>query len=246
MEEPLFSVICAARNCEKYIKEAVNSVLNQTYNNWEMIILDDQSDDNTFSIASQFHDPRIKVFKSDTRLYCSSAYRKLTELANGEFCGILDGDDALTKNAIETIVRMYRKYSHVDFIYTQSWWCNEKLTPKRKGLSSYPLKGILLNSGQRMKHCFSHWRTFKTELRDKSVLFPPGLTCAVDKAFGYLLEEVALGGYYSVPLYYYRYHRENMSHHLPQKRVWKEIIQEAVNRRVNNKIRVKGIIEIKG
>ena len=58
----MVSIITSVYNCEKYIAEMINSILAQTYTDWELIIFDDASTDNTWNIVSQFQDSRIKKF----------------------------------------------------------------------------------------------------------------------------------------------------------------------------------------
>lgn len=245
IEKEKFSVICAMHDHSKYASQTIDSVIKQTYDNWEMIIVDDCSKDNTYEVAKKFENDKIKIFRNETRLYCANTYQKLVELATGEYCGVLDGDDVLATNAIERIVGLYKKYAIVSWIYTQSWWCNDELKPKRKGLSRMPDRGKMLWMGQRLKHCYSHWRTFKTELREKrNPLFEKDLKCAVDKALGYVLEELAPGGFLDECLYYYRYHRENMSHKTAQRPVWRQIVERAVKRRRDGNLTSKGVIKI--
>jgi len=247
MLEPKVSILCACRNIENYIEEAIRSVIKQTYKNWEMMILDDCSKDGTYkkAIAIAESYDNIYVHQNETRQYCANTYQKLLEMATGEICGVLDGDDVLARNAMERIVGLYGKYP-VDFIYTQSWWCNDQLKPRRQGLSRLPQKGQLLFMGRRMKHCYSHWRTFKTKLRDRrNPLFEKDLKCAVDKALGYVLEELARGGFLNECLYFYRYHKENMSHKTVQRSVWKKVVERALKRRQKHNIRPNGVIQVK-
>jgi len=243
-----FSILCACRNGEKFIEEAIDSVLKQTYKNWEMIIIDDCSTDKTYERAKNkalSHD-NISVEQNESRLYCANTYQKILEKATGDICGVLDGDDVLAKNAIERIIQVYNNNKKISWIYTQSYWCNGDLKPRRQGLSRLPLKGELLFMGKRMKHCFSHWRTFKTELREQRVpLFEKDLKCAVDKSLGYTLEELAPGGFLNECLYYYRYHKENMSHQTPQRSVWRKIVDRTVARRAKRNITAKGVRQVK-
>lgn len=62
--EPVLSIIMPAYNAEKYISEAIESIINQTYTNWELLICDDNSTDKTYEIAKSFMDERIKLFKN--------------------------------------------------------------------------------------------------------------------------------------------------------------------------------------
>ena len=68
MNEPLISVIIPAYNVEKYINETLNSILNQTYQNFEILIADDRSSDRTKEIIDLYKDPRIKKFHNENNL----------------------------------------------------------------------------------------------------------------------------------------------------------------------------------
>ncbi len=69
-ESPLVSVIMPAYNSADFISESIQSVLQQTHQNWELLIIDDASNDNTVSIIKEFEtlDPRIRLFQNDTNL----------------------------------------------------------------------------------------------------------------------------------------------------------------------------------
>ena len=65
------------------------------------------------------------------------------------------------------------------------------------------------------------------------------------KSLGYILEELGPGGFLNEPLYYYRYHRENMSHKTHQRSVWKKVVERAVHRRKKGNIKPKGVRQVK-
>lgn len=97
LNKPLVSIISPTYNHEKYITDCIKSVLSQTYNNWEMIIIDDGSTDNTFSIAQEFEnkDPRIKAFTQENigifRL--GESYNFALSKCKGKYIAILECDD---------------------------------------------------------------------------------------------------------------------------------------------------------
>lgn len=218
------TILTASRNIEKYISQCIESVKRQTYSNWDMLVMDDCSSDQTVEIATlAAKDFPVSVMKNESRLYCSSTYAKLLSLANGDICAILDGDDTLEPNAIKKLVSVYEKNPKVDFIWTNHRWYNSDMTKFRKGFSSYPRGGTIFAGEDGLKHVYSHWRTFRTELREKGTLFRHGLKCTVDKDLGYNLEEVGRGGFLEDMLYNYRYHPSNMSHKTNQKAAWREI-----------------------
>jgi glycosyltransferase involved in cell wall biosynthesis len=220
-----FSVLSATMNCLTFVGEMMRSVLAQDYDNWEHIIVDDCSSDRTYKRACEIaaKHKNITVIRNDQRLYCGSNYNKILSMATGKYCGILDGDDKLRPDAISTIVKLYEANENVDFIWTNHRWGNTKMLKFRDGLSRMAKKGTIYDSeGNDLKHVYSHWRTFKTEMRDRGKLFRK-LKCTVDKDLGYTLEELGQGAFYRDSLYLYRYHNKNMSHNSSQKSMWKEI-----------------------
>jgi len=95
MENPLVSIITPTFNSEKFITEVIKSIQNQTYTNWEMIIVDDCSSDKTVSITSNFaqFDTRIKLFQLEKNSGTGVARNKGLSEAKGRFISFLDSDD---------------------------------------------------------------------------------------------------------------------------------------------------------
>lgn len=98
---PLVSIIMPAYNVEKYIVTAVESILNQTYKNLELLICDDGSSDKTWAIIQKFSDPRIKKFKNRKNIGNLKTTNFLFAECKGEFIGIQDADDYCALNKIE-------------------------------------------------------------------------------------------------------------------------------------------------
>ena len=95
MKEPLVSVIMPAYNAEKYISESIESVLTQSYQNWELLITDDRSNDNTQQIVEEYcvRDKRIKLFINKENGGAGVARNNSIEKAEGRFIAFLDADD---------------------------------------------------------------------------------------------------------------------------------------------------------
>ncbi|MEO8255381.1 MAG: glycosyltransferase [Flavobacterium sp.] len=90
---PKITVLMPVYNCELYIKEAVDSILNQTFSDFEFIIIDDASSDSTVSIIKTYNDPRIQLIeKPQNSGYTNSLNHGLT-IATGEYIARMDGDD---------------------------------------------------------------------------------------------------------------------------------------------------------
>ncbi|MYL26184.1 MULTISPECIES: glycosyltransferase [Halomonadaceae] len=101
---PLVSVLIPAYNVAPYIREAVDSIINQTYTNLEIIITNDGSTDDTLKIAQEYtEDPRVKVFSQENQ-GLSSARNNAIARASGEYIYHFDSDDVLEPSAIEECV----------------------------------------------------------------------------------------------------------------------------------------------
>ena len=99
----LVSVIVPAYNCEKFIGETIDSVLAQTYKNWEMIIVDDCSSDHTRDIVLEFasQDSRIKYYFLQENSGAAVARNTAMERAKGEYMAFLDSDDIWLPEKLE-------------------------------------------------------------------------------------------------------------------------------------------------
>ena len=93
MSKNLISIIMNCHNGEKYLKQSIESILNQNYKNWELIFFDNQSTDNSISIIEQFKDERIKIFRSNEKLSLYNARNEAIKYTNGNLISFLDTDD---------------------------------------------------------------------------------------------------------------------------------------------------------
>jgi glycosyltransferase involved in cell wall biosynthesis len=107
--KPLFSVLIANFNNVKTIDNAIDSVFQQTFKNWEIVIVDDGSTDNSCDIYKKYEqDSRFKIFYNKKNRGCGYTKSQCVELAEGDLCGFLDADDALSKNALEIMVNLHK------------------------------------------------------------------------------------------------------------------------------------------
>lgn len=121
---PLVSILAPTFNHEKFIGECIESVLNQTVKEWEMIIIDDGSSDSTPDIIRQYHDPRIIYIRKEHKGidFLGENYNHALEISRGEFILILEGDDYIPPKRLEIqlpsfndkeVVLSHGKYAHV-------------------------------------------------------------------------------------------------------------------------------------
>lgn len=106
---PLVSIITPTYNHEKFIGTCIESVLEQTYPNWEMIIVDDGSIDGTGSIIGRYNDKRIKHLKQENLgiWKLNETYNRALNLAQGDLIAILEGDDAWPRYKLEEQVKIF-------------------------------------------------------------------------------------------------------------------------------------------
>lgn len=124
----LVSIIMPCFNSEKFIKESINSVLSQTYHDFELIIIDDASKDNSLDIIRSFNDHRIKILELTTNQGAGFSRNKGIELAQGRFIAFLDSDDIWHKDKLLLQIS-FMKDNGYHLTYTH-YQCFDKLGMK--------------------------------------------------------------------------------------------------------------------
>ena len=105
----LVSIIMPSYNTGKYIAEAIQSVINQTYKYWELIIVDDCSSDNTDEIVTSFSEPRIKFFKNKINSGAAVSRNRALREAKGRWIAFLDSDDLWRIDKLEKQIGFMEK-----------------------------------------------------------------------------------------------------------------------------------------
>ncbi|WP_176555132.1 glycosyltransferase [Butyricimonas sp. Marseille-P3923] len=113
-EKPLFSIVIPSYNYAHYIDRCIDSVLEQCYKNWEIIIVDNYSTDNTEEVVKRYADKRIHFIKNHNNGIIAISRNKGIELAKGEWICFLDADDWWKSDKLETCLPFLDDY---DFIY---------------------------------------------------------------------------------------------------------------------------------
>ena len=123
----LITINICCYNSSKYIEETIESVINQTYTNWELIIIDDGSTDNTKNLVQKYlnRNNNIFYFYKENGGY-PSARNKAIEIAKGEWIALIDHDDVMLPNRLENQVNEIIKYNHVKLFSGNSEHMNEK------------------------------------------------------------------------------------------------------------------------
>src|SRR5512139_1298796 len=102
---PLVSVVIPVRNYERYIGAAIDSVVAQTFADWDLVVVDDCSTDRTPGVIARYVDgERVRTIRNDTNLGQFPAHNRGAELARGRYLKFLHGDDVLYPHCLETMV----------------------------------------------------------------------------------------------------------------------------------------------
>lgn len=144
------SVVTPTWNSEKYIKKTIGSVQKQTYQNWEMIIVDDCSTDHTVEIVEEIakSDPRVKIFRQDENGGAAKARTRSMRMATGRFIAYLDADDIWKPEKLDKQVA-FMKMKKCGFSCTSYEVIDDDGNPKNKYIHMLPkvdYTGFLTNN----------------------------------------------------------------------------------------------------
>jgi len=185
--KPKFSIIMANYNNEKYIAEAIESILNQTFREWELIIVEDGSTDNSLEIIKRYlDDKRIRLTQHKKNMGYIAALKTGVANVQSKYFGILDSDDCLTKLAVETMYLHHVKHPDCGLIYSQFVYCHEDLTPRQIGYCNK----IPADKTNLQVNVVSHFKTFKMRDYLRTPGYDEDILYAEDKDISYKMEEV--------------------------------------------------------
>lgn len=109
------SILCPSFNHQRFIAEHIKSVLNQSFKDFELIIVDDCSTDDNVAEINKFKDPRIKLIRHEFNKGINAALNTAFENANGEYLMFMAGDDCLEPNALEVMIKELENLDYIVF-----------------------------------------------------------------------------------------------------------------------------------
>lgn len=239
-----FSILIANYNNGRFFKDCYNSILEQTYHDWEVIIVDDASTDDSVEIIEGIikGDKKFHLFKNEINKGCGFTKRKCVEEARGKFCGFLDPDDALLPEALEEMVNAFDKNPSAVLIHSNLFLCSETL--ERKAL--HPSAGPVQDIGDLYFNYAPPYNNAGPVIAFTSFLksaylategIDPYMLRAIDQDLYLKLWEVGQFFYLDKPLYLYRIHEGGISHANKGGRAhywhWYAVMQAARRRNLN-------------
>ena len=130
MTNPQISILMAAYNAEKTIKSAIESVLAQTYDDWELIVVNDCSKDKTQAVVSEIaaRDSRVRLINNETNLGVSITRKKGAAAAKGTWIAVLDSDDMWKPDKLEKQMRLVND-KNAELVFTGSGFIDNEGSP---------------------------------------------------------------------------------------------------------------------
>lgn len=120
-KQPLVTIGIPFYNSGIYLRYSILSVINQTYQNWELLLINDGSSDNYREIIDSFQDERIKIIDDGQNLGLPARLNQLTHLANGDFYARMDADDIMRLDRIAKQVDYMLKHPEIDVVGTMAY-----------------------------------------------------------------------------------------------------------------------------
>lgn len=232
----LFSVLIANYNNGKYISEAIDSVVRQQFTDWEIVVVDDASDDNSVEIISRYIERGLPVtlHRHKKNEGCGGTKNDCIAFSSGEICCFLDPDDALTEDALAVMAEAHRQNPGVSLIYSRFYFCDTQLKVKSRAdwVKPIPPGETDLFHDQAMAFV-----TFKRSFYNKTDGIDRRYISAEDKDLYYKLEETAPFLFLDKTLYYYRENPKGMSqfrNYLTAQENHLTVIDSAMQRRKQN------------
>lgn len=198
------SVIIPMYNSSKFILECVNSVINQTYKNLEIILIDDKSKDDTLKVVKKIKDKRIKLIESNFNSGAATCRNKGIEAATGDYICFLDSDDFWVKDKIEKQVKFIKDKS---FIYSKYIYYKDNKTHIANVPMSYTYNQLLKNSG-----IFTSTVMLNMKKLTKDDIYMPNIKRGQDYGCWYkVIKKVGKAYGIDEPLAYYRVGNDSLS-----------------------------------
>lgn len=245
---PLVSVVMSCYNSEKYVGDAIKTLINQTYKNWELVIVNDFSTDNSLKVINKIIKKfeiinKIKIINHEKNYGCGTSLSDAIANSTGELIAVLDSDDALSsKDSIRIMVNEHIKHPEASLVYSNYWECNSEL----KKIKQFKTRQILINEtylGTKIR--ISHFKVFKRSFYNKTPGVNRNLRQTVDKDLVLKLEEVGKLIHVDHELYLYRQRRDNLTKSVSHKNKEYKTFVKIMRYKVYNEARKRRGLKLK-
>ena len=210
LNSPKVGIIMNCHNGEKFLSESINSLLSQTYQNWELIFWDNLSSDKSKEVLKSFSDNRIKYYSSDKFLNLYEARNLAIQKSIGKYICFLDTDDLWTKDKIEKQINFLKENQEYKMVYSNYYILDEKKKIKYKKYTSPLPQGNITKSLLKNYSVGILTTCLEKKIFDK-LNFKKEYNIIGDFDFFIKLSQEQKIGCIQKPLAYYRLHETNYS-----------------------------------
>jgi alpha-1,3-rhamnosyltransferase len=217
----LVSVIIPCYNHEKYVSEALESVFNQTYKNIELIVIDDESKDDSVSVVKEIQKRYPFTFITQENMGVCKTLNKAISLSKGEYIALLASDDYWDLSKIEKQIECLNSNPDSEFCFTQAMEFDTHNIAHRKIFPKSLLSGKVLNQVFLRQHVPAGSMMFSRRLFDKLGGFDENLK---EEDWDFVIRSAAITEFSAVnePLFYYRSHETNIMKTRGRKEIFRQ------------------------
>lgn len=207
---PKVSVIMPVYNGKRFLREAIDSILNQTFTDFEFIIINDGSTDRTQEIIDSYNDARLVVIKNQQNIGLPGSLNKGLEIARGEYITRMDADDISTPDRLAKQVKFLDEYKHIG--YVSNFWLLIRENGVEIGVLEVPTTHKEMQKEYLTLYCFNHGSSmFRKSCQKEIGFYRPEFECAEDGDFCLRFSEKFQTANIPEPLYRRRMHPESLS-----------------------------------
>ncbi len=229
-QSPLVSIIMPVYNGESFLKEAIDSIVTQTYTNWELIVVNDGSTDGSRDIVLSYTDPRIQLHDNEENLGIISTKNKAIDIAKGKYIASLDADDIALPTRLAKQVEYFETHSDCGLVATLHQEIDGN--GKRGQVSLFPTSNRDVHSYLLLANCICHSSTMLRADLMKELKYIPGFHVAEDYEMWDRITNTHFIANIPEVLTLYRVHGNNIS--ITKKSLMFETVKTLSKRMLNN------------
>ncbi|MFQ3192735.1 MAG: alpha-1,3-rhamnosyltransferase [Paraglaciecola sp.] len=222
MNYPLVTVVVPSYNHVDYVTRCINSIMQQTYKSFEVVVIDDGSSDGTVELISALSIKHGFTFVSQKNAgVCKTLNRAVNEFSNGEYIAILASDDYWDLTKLEKQIAAIDENEHSEFCFTQALEFDSETDKSIRVFPSKPLSGSVLNQVFIRQHVPAGSMLFSRNLFDKLGGFDENLR---EEDWDFVIRSAAVTQFTNVaePLFMYRSHDSNIMKTMGRRQIFKQ------------------------
>lgn len=210
---PKLTVLMPVYNGGKFLKEAIESILNQTFADFEFLIIDDKSQDGSKDIALSFRDKRIRFMQNEKNLGQTQTLNKGIGHSLGQYIARIDQDDRSLPQRLEKEINILDKFEEVSLVYSDSFIIDEGGKRRKKTLFDYvrPSRSFVFENLLKRNFISGNTVMLRKSIFKETGMYNPGYSIAAEYDLFLRLARIHKVDFLNEPLAEYRLHGANNS-----------------------------------